>query len=204
MSGGSFEYLCFKDAQDLVHREDLLLAMADRLSVLGYGKAAQDTRNLFSEMREFFGHCEQNLALLQPVWQAVEWQMSGDWGLGDVKAAVTKYEAASVPLSVQPEGFSVQDFHRELIERKIKLQEAIHKFKKERNHNAHRNAAARLDEIKRTERMLRTLSPGCDQCVDGTITEPAMKDTGKEIKLTVISYRCVYCESMKNGREENG
>lgn len=202
MSGGIFEYLCYKDALDLVHCEDLLQRMAAELQELGHEKAAQDTRDIYLGLNETVTQLDKKLGLIRDVWRAVEWKVSGDCGVDDVAKAVGKYNQArnpTIPLS-EPEGFTVHDFHREVMERQIRLQQAIHRARKERNHSSHRNAAARLDEVKRTEKTLRLLSPGCDQCVDGLVTTRAMSQAEDKIKLTVISYKCTYCEK---GIEEN-
>ncbi|MNW28191.1 hypothetical protein D3C74_50110 [compost metagenome] len=103
---------------------------------------------------------------------------------------------------MEEDSFTAQDLHREIVARKVKLDSMATKFKREKNLDGQRNAVCRLDELRRTEKIILTLSPGCDQCVDGVITEPAMKTIDKKMGLTVISYNCPYCSNTKGERKQ--
>ncbi len=91
MSGGSYEYLCYKDASEIMGGAGQLEAMRDRLIELGHHDAAKETESIIL-MREALGiRIQARLDRLQPVWHAVEWYDSGDWGKDDVEREVEKY-----------------------------------------------------------------------------------------------------------------
>lgn len=95
MSGGSFNYLCFADATDLLskHRPDLA-DMAANLTNRGYKDAALETERLIA----YVDHAERQITArmerLQKVWKAVEWNCSGDSGPEEVREAVEEYRNA--------------------------------------------------------------------------------------------------------------
>lgn len=83
MSGGSFGYLAFKDADDLPNQS--LREMAEALRDLGFEDAAQET--------ERYIRPEPDQAL-KDLWHAVEWYCSGDYGKDRAQAEYQEYQAA--------------------------------------------------------------------------------------------------------------
>lgn len=93
MSGGSFNYLCHKDASDLLQgslcdAED----MVDALAALGYAPdAAQETAALIAEVRAADARINAKLDRLQGVWRAMEWWRSCDSDEAALRAALAEY-----------------------------------------------------------------------------------------------------------------
>jgi hypothetical protein len=84
MSGGSFNYLF---QSELTSMQGLVEAMRDRLKELGHPEAAARTEDVVQRMREINAIQQE----LETVWRAVEWQTSGDAGVGAVNEAVAKW-----------------------------------------------------------------------------------------------------------------
>jgi hypothetical protein len=92
MSGGSYNYLHNKELDDLVNISEELERMANRLAGLGYAEdAASESTELLLIIRQFRVRGRAILNRLGPVWKAVEWWDSYDWGEEDLKAALAKY-----------------------------------------------------------------------------------------------------------------
>ena len=95
MSGGSYEYLCFKEADDLMNAQRTIQAMADRLAGLGYAEdAALETTDLLLVIRQATVAIEARKRRLERVWRAVEWWDSCDSSEEDVKLALADYRRA--------------------------------------------------------------------------------------------------------------
>lgn len=96
MSGGSYNYLCFKVAGEFGPDDSNLLAMIARLEDIGYAQAAHTkTVQVQTKLREV----EALLADLTKVWYAVEWRDSCDWGEDQLRAELIRYEAAHLDTS---------------------------------------------------------------------------------------------------------
>lgn len=96
MSGGSYEYLYGKFAEDWLSGVPVAAQqMADRLAALGYHDAAVETNALIAQARAAHARMEASLTRLTDVWKAVEWFDSSDWGLDSVEAAIAKYRGES-------------------------------------------------------------------------------------------------------------
>ncbi len=92
MSGGSFEYLCYKNFSEIVERTDLLQEMADELAKLGYANdAAKETQRLLNDIRKMENRIDVHLESLKEVWKAMEWWKSCDWGEDSLKEALMAY-----------------------------------------------------------------------------------------------------------------
>ena len=91
MSGGSYNYLCYKDANEINQSEQDIKDMVERLSSLGYLDAAKETESVLLEIRAFDVRMSARLERLSNVWQSVEWCDSGDWGEDSIKKAVEEY-----------------------------------------------------------------------------------------------------------------
>lgn len=75
MSGGHYNYLCFKDSTDIGGEAEELEKMTERLKELGFFTIARDTEKI----AEAFIGLNEKIEPLRDVWYAVEWYDSGDW-----------------------------------------------------------------------------------------------------------------------------
>lgn len=97
MSGGSYNYLCHVlDIEDLMSKRYALTEMAERLEGLseiefpGSKAAAVSTRMLLLKLDMWETHTQAHIKLLSPVWKAVEWWDSNDWGPEHVREELDK------------------------------------------------------------------------------------------------------------------
>ena len=93
MSGGSFNYLCFKDNEDLFDQTNLneMDNMASRLVELGFEDAAKETLNLKYTIQQSLIRSQVMKERLEGVWKAVEWYDSSDSSLENVEQEIKKY-----------------------------------------------------------------------------------------------------------------
>ena len=94
MSGGSYNYLCYKDATQLLSAESDsdIQGMSDRLAGLGYASdAAMETEQLLLTIRQSRNRIDAIVKRLSPVWRAIEWWDSGDSGEDNVKDSLENY-----------------------------------------------------------------------------------------------------------------
>jgi hypothetical protein len=93
MSGGSHNYLCFKDDSDLFEYGTLndMENMASRLIELGFEDAAKETLNLKYTIQQSMVRSQVMKNRLQEVWKSVEWFDSSDSGIESVQKAIEKY-----------------------------------------------------------------------------------------------------------------
>lgn len=92
MSGGSYDYICYSDSEDLVNKQEQIQRMADRLAELGYAPdAAKETENLLLTIRAFHNRLTTMHDRLADIFKAVEWWDSCDSGEEGVKKALAKY-----------------------------------------------------------------------------------------------------------------
>lgn len=97
MSGGSYDYLCFKDASDIFSSgSENLARMADRLDGV-CPEAAAETRALFDGPGSLRAELEARIARLADLWHDVEWRDSGDYGDSQVAVAVAAFRAQDPP-----------------------------------------------------------------------------------------------------------
>ena len=96
MSGGSFNYLCYRDAGDLLsggHDEDLV-SMITFLKGHGCKDVATSSQLLLDDIRDARLKILDGLEKLNDVWHSVEWYMSGDSGKDEVQEAVKRWRDA--------------------------------------------------------------------------------------------------------------
>jgi len=92
MSGGSYNYICFKtDIEELVPHLSDLENMADRLESLDAEDAAKETLELKAIIRQSQIRVEVLAQRMSALWRAVEWMDSGDSGMKEVEAQLKRY-----------------------------------------------------------------------------------------------------------------
>lgn len=92
MSGGSYEYVCFAGADELLQKTGEIQRMADRLAGLGYATdAARETQELLLTIRQYENRINAMQGRLSGVWRAVEWWDSGDTGEERLHDALAEY-----------------------------------------------------------------------------------------------------------------
>lgn len=93
MSGGSWNYLYTKEINDLMQYSNIetLEEMADYLNQNGYEDVAKDTRRLVEYIKSAKIRVGTLFEILGPVFKAVEWYCSGDWGKDRVGRAIEEY-----------------------------------------------------------------------------------------------------------------
>lgn len=98
MSGGSWNYLCYKDIDELMNGSstELLQDMVDRLNSAGFKDVAQDTQRLVEYIKSASIRIETLFEALSPVFKAVEWFDSGDWGEETLNNEVLKYRKSNI------------------------------------------------------------------------------------------------------------
>lgn len=80
MSGGSFSYLCYKETSELFGCVSDLDSMREALIKYGYEDIAKDTQRLIEYIKSARCVISSLKELLEPVFHAVEWYESGDYG----------------------------------------------------------------------------------------------------------------------------
>lgn len=95
MSGGSHNYLCYKDDSDLFKYDTLedMENMASRLIELGFEDAAKETLNLKYTIQQAMVRSQVMKDRLQDVWKSVEWLDSSDSGIDSLNKAIEKYRS---------------------------------------------------------------------------------------------------------------
>lgn len=80
MSGGSFNYLCYKDVPELMNSSSIenLESMVQHLQEYGYEDIARDTQRLIEYIQSASIRIEVLSENLNDVFHAVEWHESGD------------------------------------------------------------------------------------------------------------------------------
>lgn len=96
MSGGSWNYLYCKEIDELMNGSstELLQDMADRLNSAGFEDVAKDTQRLVEYIKSARIRIETLFEVLSPVFKAVEWFDSGDWGKEALNNEILKYRNA--------------------------------------------------------------------------------------------------------------
>lgn len=92
MSGGSYDYLCYKDVFELESHREELNRMRDRLIELGHLDAAKETEGIILTLDSFKVRMDARISRLKDVWRAVEWFDSGDYGTEQVTEAIKNYQ----------------------------------------------------------------------------------------------------------------
>jgi len=91
MSGGSYDYLCFKETHDILESSEIE-KMAKDLSELGYAEdVAKETYAFILHLKAREVLTEAYLDRLKPVWKAMEWWQSCDWNEDTLKKTIAEY-----------------------------------------------------------------------------------------------------------------
>ena len=93
MSGGSYNYLCCKDPEELLHGNNIgyLEDMCELLLKLGYDDVARDMQRLVEYCKTAYNRMDVLSHQLNDVMHAIEWYESGDYGLGNLKEHLENY-----------------------------------------------------------------------------------------------------------------
>lgn len=92
MSGGSFNYLCYKETlSELSERICDLEDMRECLVKYGYDDIAKDTQRLIEYIKSAKVRVETLAEMLSDVFHAVEWYESGDIGMDSMQREFEKY-----------------------------------------------------------------------------------------------------------------
>ena len=93
MSGGSYNYLCNREAGEILDGQGAsdLVEMRDALRERGVLDAAGQTDAVIATIAEARQLVEMRLEALRDVWKAVEWHDSGDWGPERIDGAIAEY-----------------------------------------------------------------------------------------------------------------
>lgn len=80
LSGGSFDYLCYRDVPELMNSSSIanLESMVQHLQEYGYEDIARDTQRLIEYIQSASIRIEVLSENLNDVFHAVEWHESGD------------------------------------------------------------------------------------------------------------------------------
>lgn len=87
-----------KDIGELINGSSVetLQDMAERLNSAGFEDVAKDTRRLVEYIKSASIRIETLFEALSPVFKAVEWLDSGDWGEKTLNDEILKYRNARI------------------------------------------------------------------------------------------------------------
>lgn len=95
MSGGSFDYLCHKEADDFVAWiPDSIREMVDALAAYDTPEAkaaSKHTARVVLQLEAWQRLMDEHLKMLRPIWKAVEWHHSSDYSKDAVHEALAAY-----------------------------------------------------------------------------------------------------------------
>ncbi len=91
MSGGYFGYLCYTETEDLFNRISDLEIMREKLIAYGYEDIAKDTQRLIEYIKSADCVIGTLKDMLSPVFHAVEWYESDDYGKDTMIEILEKY-----------------------------------------------------------------------------------------------------------------
>ncbi len=99
MSGGSFDYLCLKEDEDLIWKADEIREMARAIREYPGGEtAARDTERVAAKIDARTALVDEDL---RKVWHDVEWHHSADVGAETVHKTLASYNTRSLPAAVE-------------------------------------------------------------------------------------------------------
>lgn len=92
MSGGSFDYLYTREADNITNYQETIRSMASALDALGYKEAAAKTVEIGDVVREFELFFDGIPDEFLRIWRAVEWYSSGDSVEDSIRQADEKWK----------------------------------------------------------------------------------------------------------------
>ena len=91
MSGGYFDYLCFKEFPDCINQIKTMEEMEQELIKRGYTDIAEDIRRLIEYCLSAENRIRVLFEKLSPVFHDIEWYYSGDISEKSLIAELEKY-----------------------------------------------------------------------------------------------------------------
>lgn len=91
MSGGAFNYLCYKEIEEIFNHIGDLEDMRESLIKYGYEDIAKDTQRLIEYIKSAECVIGTLKDMLEPVFHAVEWYESADYGKDTMIEVLEKY-----------------------------------------------------------------------------------------------------------------
>lgn len=91
MSGGSLNYLCYKEAAELFEHVREMEEVEEFLIERNYQDIAADVRRLIEYVKSAENRIKVLAEQLNDVFHAVEWRLSADYGDDTVKKHLEKY-----------------------------------------------------------------------------------------------------------------
>lgn len=91
MSGGAFNYLCYKEIEEIFNHTGDLEDMRESLIKYGYEDIAKDTQRLIEYIKSAKCTIGTLKEMLEPVFHAVEWYESADYGKDTMIEILEKY-----------------------------------------------------------------------------------------------------------------
>jgi hypothetical protein len=92
MSGGSFDYLCYKDPEDLFYHLDTIKEMEDKLRELGCTKGADATKAFHDDIKDTYARFLKTREALSTIWHAVEWGEDNDYNPEQVQEILNRFQ----------------------------------------------------------------------------------------------------------------
>lgn len=93
MSGGSLNYLCYKEPEELFHYIDEMEEVEQVLIGRGAEDIAKDVRRLIERIKCAENHIGVLSEQLSDIFHAVEWRLSADYGEDDLMKHIEQYRA---------------------------------------------------------------------------------------------------------------
>lgn len=91
MSGGSLDYLCFKEPEELFHCIGEMEKVEQVLLQRGAQDIARDVRRLIEYVKSAENRISVLSEQLNDIFHAVEWYQSADYGEGTLLKHIEKY-----------------------------------------------------------------------------------------------------------------
>lgn len=94
MSGGSYDYLCWKSAEELFEYRQQLASMGDRLAGINTPDAqaaSRETYDVLAILNSAEAQITARIKRLSDVWHAVEWLDDGDYSEKQMHDALHLY-----------------------------------------------------------------------------------------------------------------
>lgn len=131
MSGGSYDYLCTKTAEELFNNHRYQLRnMADDLSRdFAQSKAARDTTHLLNLIESYAQDIENRSNRLEHVWHHQEWWKSNDYSRDQVERQIASYETDTDNGGTAPLSTDDKQELQELRRKKRELESTIETLK---------------------------------------------------------------------------